>query len=70
MDYFAVRNTVDMEKQKILKDFVLQVYADAEFQQFMTDMGMAPWKADGQEILAMVEAQTKSMVDYIKLVQE
>ena len=32
MDYFAVRSTVDPEKQEILRDFVLQVYADPEFQ--------------------------------------
>ncbi len=70
MDYFAVRSSVDAEKQAILKDFVLQVYADPDFQKFMADMGMAPWKADSQEILDMVEAQTMAMVDYIKLVQE
>ena len=33
-------------------------------------MGMAPWEADGEEILAMVEAQTEAMVGYIELVQE
>ena len=30
MDYFAVRSTVDPEKQEILRDFVLQVYAESE----------------------------------------
>lgn len=70
MDYFALRSTVDAKKQEILKDFVLKVYEDPEFQQFMADMGMSPWKADGQEILSMVETQTKDMVGYIQLVQQ
>ena len=69
MDYFAVRSTVDPEKQEILRDFVLQVYADPEFQQFMADMGMAAWEADGEEILSMVESQTEAMTKYIPLVQ-
>lgn len=68
MDYFAVRSTVDPEKQAILKDFVLQVYQDEDFRKFMADMGMAPWEADGEEILAMVEAQTEAMTKYIPLV--
>ena len=69
MDYFAVRSTVDPEKQEILRDFVLQVYADPEFQQFMAEMGMAAWEADGNEILSMVESQTEAMTKYIPLVQ-
>ena len=69
MDYFAVRSTVDPEKQEILRDFVLQVYADPEFQQFMADMGMKAWEADGTEILSMVESQTEAMTKYIPLVQ-
>ncbi len=69
MDYFAVRSTVDAEKQAILKDFVLQVYADPDFQKFMADMGMAPWGADGDEILSMVASQTEAMTKYIPLVQ-
>jgi len=69
MDYFAVRSTVDPAKQEILKDFVLQVYADPEFQAFMADMGMAAWEADGEEILGMVEAQTEAMTKYIPMVQ-
>ena len=69
MDYFAVRSTVDPEKQEILRDFVLQVYADPEFQQFMADMGMAAWEADGEEILSMVESQSEAMTKYIPLVQ-
>ena len=69
MDYFAVRSTVDPEKQEILRDFVLQVYADAEFQKFMADMGMKAWEADGEEILGMVESQSEAMTKYIPLVQ-
>ena len=69
MDYFAVRSTVDPEKQEILRDFVLQVYADPEFQQVMADMGMKAWEADGTEILGMVESQTEAMTKYIPLVQ-
>ena len=69
MDYFAVRNTVDAEEQEILRDFVLKVYQNPEFQQFMADMGMAAWEADGAEILDMVGAQTEAMQKYIPLVQ-
>ena len=68
MDYFAVRSTVDEAKQEVLRDFVLQVYADPEFQQFMEDMGMEAWEADGEEILEMVDAQTEAMTEYIPLV--
>ena len=69
MDYFAVRSTVDPEKQEILRDFVLQVYADPDFQKFMADMGMAAWEADASEILGMVASQTDAMAKYIPLVQ-
>ena len=69
MDYFAVRNTVDAEKQEILRDFVLKVYENPEFQQFMADMGMEAWDSDGDEILDMVAAQTAAMEKYIPLVQ-
>lgn len=69
MDYFAVRSTVDESKQEILRDFVLKVYADPDFQQFMADMGMAAWDADSDEILAMVASQTEAMTQYIPLVQ-
>lgn len=69
MDYFAVRSTVDESKQEILRDFVLKVYADPEFQQFMADMGMAAWEADSDEILDMVASQTEAMTQYIPLVQ-
>lgn len=69
MDYFAVRSTVDESKQEILRDFVLKVYADPDFQQFMADMGMAAWDADSDEILSMVASQTEAMTQYIPLVQ-
>ena len=36
-----VHGTVDAEKQEILRDFVLKVYAEPDFQKFMADMGMA-----------------------------
>lgn len=69
MDYFAVRSTVDESKQEILRDFVLQVYADPEFQEFMKGMGMAAWDSDGEQILDMVASQTEAMTKYIPLVQ-
>lgn len=69
MDYFAVRSTVDAEKQEILRDFVLKVYAEPDFQKFMADMGMAAWEADSSEILGMVASQTEAMAKYIPLVQ-
>lgn len=69
MDYFAVRSTVDESKQEILRDFILQVYADPEFQEFMTNMGNDIWNADADEILGMVESQTEAMAKYIPLVQ-
>lgn len=69
MDYFAVRATVDKEKQEILKDFVLQVYADPDFQKFMAEMGMEAWEADSAEILDMVNSQTEAMKTYIPMVQ-
>ena len=48
----AVRNTVDMEKQKILKDFVLQVLR-MRVPAVHDRHGNGPLEADGQEILAM-----------------
>ena len=69
MDYLAVRSTVDPRIQEKLRDFVLQVYADPEFQQFMADMGMAAWEADATEILGMIDSQTEAMAKYIPLVQ-
>lgn len=68
MDYFAVRSSVDPEIKEILRNFVLEVYADPEFQKFMADMGNAIWNADADEILNMVDSQTTAMEKYIPLV--
>ncbi len=68
MDYFAVRSSVDPEIKEILRNFVLEVYADPEFQKFMADMGNAIWNADADEILKMVDSQTTAMEKYIPLV--
>lgn len=70
MDYFAVRSTVDEGRQQVLRDFILKVYADPDFQKFMADMGMAAWEADSAEILGMVGSQTDAMTKYIPLVQQ
>ncbi len=40
MDYFAVRSSVDDAKKEVLTNFIKEVYADAEFQEFMAGMGM------------------------------
>lgn len=69
MDYLAVRSTVDPRIQEKLRDFVLQVYADLEFQEFMAGMGMSAWEADSTEILGMIDSQTAAMAKYIPLVQ-
>ncbi len=69
MDYLAVRSTVDPRIQEKLRDFVLQVYADPEFQEFMAGMGMSAWEADSTEILGMIDSQTAAMAKYIPLVQ-
>lgn len=68
MDYFAVRSSVDPQIKDILRNFVLEVYADPEFQKFMADMGNAIWNADADEILNMVDSQTTAMEKYIPLV--
>lgn len=69
MDYFAVRSSVDDAKKEILTNFIKQVYADAEFQAFMKDMGMVAWEATESEILDMVKSQSEAMTKYIPLVQ-
>lgn len=69
MDYLCVRSSVDPAKQQIIKDFVLQVYADPEFQKFMSDMGMVAWPAEADEIIGMINDQTEAMKEYIPLVQ-
>lgn len=69
MDYIAVRSSVDPRIQEKLREFILKVYADADFQKFMADMGMAAWDADATEILNMVDSQSKAMTKYIPMVQ-
>ncbi len=69
MDYLCVRSSVDPAKQKVIKDFVLKVYDDPEFQKFMSDMGMVAWPAEADEIIKMINAQTEAMKEYIPLVQ-
>ena len=43
MDYFAVRSSVDDSKKEVLTNFIAEVYADPEFQEFMKGMGMEAW---------------------------
>ena len=69
MDYFAVRSSVDDSKKEILTNFIKQVYADPDFQEFMKGMGMKAWEATESEIIGMVESQTEAMTKYIPLVQ-
>ena len=69
MDYFAVRSSVDDSKKEVLTNFIAEVYADPEFQEFMKGMGMEAWEATESEIVDMVEAQTEAMTEYIPLVQ-
>lgn len=53
MDYLAVRSSVDPRIQEKLREFVLEVYADPEFQAFMAGMGMKAG-SDAAEILSMI----------------
>ena len=69
MDYFAVRSSVDENKKQILTEFIEKVYADPEFQEFMTGMGMEAWESTESEIIDMVESQSEAMTKYIPLVQ-
>lgn len=69
MDYLAVRSSVDPRIQEKLREFVLEVYADPEFQAFMAGMGMKAWDSDAAEILSMIDSQTEAMSQYIPLVQ-
>ncbi|MCQ2437565.1 MAG: tripartite tricarboxylate transporter substrate binding protein [Clostridia bacterium] len=68
MDYLACRSTVDPEIQAKLREYVLYVYSQPDFQEFMAGMGMAAWDADAETILAMIDAQTEAMAAYIPLV--
>jgi hypothetical protein len=69
MDYFAVRSGVDEEIQKKLREYIEKVYADPEFKQFMTEMGMSAWEADGKTIKEDINKQTEDMKGYIELLK-
>lgn len=69
MDFFAVRSSVDPEKQAILREFIQKVYAEPSFQEFMADLGMEAWEADEEEILGMIADQTAAMEKYIPMAQ-
>lgn len=69
MDYFAVRSTVDDAKKKILTEYIQKVYADPDFQKFMSEMGMKAWDGTEAEILKKIDDQSKAMVDYIELLK-
>lgn len=69
MDYFAVRSTVDDAKKKVLTEFIQKVYADADFQKFMAEMGMKAWEGTEDEIVTKIEEQKESMKDYIALLK-
>ncbi|MBR0596881.1 Bug family tripartite tricarboxylate transporter substrate binding protein [Sinanaerobacter chloroacetimidivorans] len=69
MDYFAVRSTVDDAKKKVLTEFIQNVYADPDFQKFMSEMGMKAWDGTEVEILQKIDEQSKAMVDYITLLE-
>ena len=66
---WTVRSSVDPRIQEKLRKFVLEVYADPEFQAFMAGMGMKAWDSDAAEILSMIDSQTEAMSQYIPLVQ-
>lgn len=69
MDYFAVRSSVDSEKQEILTEFVKNVYSDPEFQEFMIEMNMEAFEVTGDEIFSIIEDQTVDMTEYITLIK-
>ncbi|QOX64126.1 tripartite tricarboxylate transporter substrate binding protein [Anoxybacterium hadale] len=69
MDYFAVRSSVDDAKKKVLTEFLQKVYADPEFQKFMSEMGMKAWDGTEDEILQKIDEQSKAMEDYITLLK-
>jgi len=43
---------VDDSKKEVLTNFIAEVYADPEFQEFMKGMGMEAWEATESEIVA------------------
>ena len=69
LDYFAVRSSVDVEKQKVLTQFIKDVYADAEFQEFMAGMKMESYGIGAEELFGIIDAQSKDMIKYIELIK-
>jgi len=69
LDYFAVRSSVDKEKQEVLTKFIKDVYADADFQAFMKEMKMESYGIGADELFAIIDAQSKDMTQYIKLIK-
>lgn len=69
LDYFAVRSSVDMEKQEVLTKFIKDVYADEEFIAFMDGMKMESYGIGADELFAIIDAQSKDMTKYIELIK-
>lgn len=69
LDYFAVRSSVDDEKKEILTQFIKDVYADPEFQEFMKEIDLSPHEAGSEEILKIVADQTEAMTKYVELIK-
>ena len=53
------------KKKKVLTEFIQKVYADEEFQKFMSEMGMQAWAGSRDEILSKIEEQKDAMKDYM-----
>ncbi|WP_105614524.1 tripartite tricarboxylate transporter substrate binding protein [Vallitalea okinawensis] len=69
LDYFAVRSSVDTEKQEVLTQFIKDVYADPEFQEFMKELDLPPFEAGADELLEIVAKQTEDMNEYVELIK-
>lgn len=51
---------MDDSKKEVLTNFIAEVYADPEFQEFMKGMGMEAWEATESEIV-VCRTQTEAM---------
>lgn len=69
LDYFAVRSSVELEKQQVLTQFIKDVYADEEFQAFMTKLKMESFGIGAEELFSIIDAQTNDMTKYIELIK-
>lgn len=69
IDYFAVKNSVDAQKKAVLTKFIQDVYADSEFQSFMSSLGMEAWGATEDVIVEEINRQTEAMKEYIDLLK-